>query len=101
MTTHPPITVPAAIAYADQAERLIDDGAPKHASLDARAITAALLYVGAAIEAASARHADDADALAAMLDERLSSVIEVIDPAFVARPPLWRRALGRLRGQDR
>jgi hypothetical protein len=68
-------------------------------SLDAWAITHALLYVGAVIEGATERLAEDIDTVVAMLDDRLTSIEATIDPAIVLRPPLWRRALTRLCGR--
>jgi hypothetical protein len=97
MITRP--TQPAAglnpATYAEQAERYLEWDA--RTDPGARAITAALLYVGAAIEAAAERQADDIDTVAALLDDRLTSIEAVIDPAFLAAPPLWRRVLGCLR----
>ena len=51
--TRPPIAVPTPSSYAEQAERYLEWGADTDAG--ARAITAALLYIGAAIEAADRR----------------------------------------------
>ena len=93
--THPPIAVPARSSYAEQAERYLEWGAGADAG--ARAITAALLYVGAAIEAAGRRQADDIDILAAMLDDRLTSIEAAIDGATTAPAPLWARMTARLR----
>jgi hypothetical protein len=98
MTTHPehpPIAAPVPSSYAEQAERYLEWGAG--ADGGARAITTGLLYVGAAIEAAARRRADDTDALAAMLDDRLTSIAEAIDAAWVLPLPLWRRVIARLR----
>lgn len=96
MTIHPPpIPSPEAMAYAEMAGQLIDPGSPT--SPDTRAITAALLYIGAAIEAAAERAAVDGDDLAAMLDGQLDRITAAIDPAFVLPLPLWRRVLDRLR----
>jgi hypothetical protein len=66
----------------------------------ARAITAALLYVGAAIEASTRRQADDTDALAAMLDDRLTSIEATIDAARATPVPLWRRMTARRRRSE-
>jgi hypothetical protein len=93
--THPPIAVPTPSSYAEQAERYLEWGADTDAV--ARAITAALLYVGAAIEAADRRQADDTDTVAAMLDDRLTSIEATIDGATTAPAPLWRRTTARLR----
>jgi hypothetical protein len=93
--THPPITGPVPRGYAEQAERYLEWGAGTDAG--ARAITAALLYVGATIEAAAHRQADDTDILAAMLDDRLTSIEATIDGATTAPTPLWARMTARLR----
>jgi hypothetical protein len=66
----------------------------------ARAITCALLYVGAPIEAAAERQADDADTLAALLDDRLTSIEATIDTATAAPAPLWRRVTALLRRRE-
>ena len=100
MTTQTPIAVPAAARYAGQAEKYLECGAGT--SIDARAITTALLYVGAAIEAAAERGRDDLDALGALLDDRLGDLSEVIDPSSMLpvrpeRPPLWARLVGVFR----
>jgi hypothetical protein len=68
-------------------------------SPDARAITHALLYVGAVIEGATERLAEDIDAVVAMLDDRLTSIEATIDVPG-APVPLWRRMLARLRRSD-
>jgi hypothetical protein len=59
----------------------------RHGVAGARAVTAALLYVGAAIEAAARRQADDTDTLAAMLDDRLTSIEATIDAATTTPAP--------------
>lgn len=95
MTTQPPITVPAAQSYSDQAEQALDGSC---VSRDTRAITYALLYVGAAIEAASRRHTDDVDAIGALLDDRLTSIEAVVDPAIIVpRVPLRARLAALVR----
>jgi hypothetical protein len=75
----------------DQAARCLDD---QHLSDDARALLRGLLYVGAAIEAATDRRAEDADTITAALDARIQDVIEAVDPPYVlTRAPLrWRLA---------
>jgi hypothetical protein len=98
MTTrpaHPPIAVPTPSTYAEQAERYLEWGPGTEEG--ARAITTALLYVGAAIEAAARRQADDTDIFAAMLDDRLTSIEAAIDAAAAGPAPLWRRMAARLR----
>jgi hypothetical protein len=93
--THPPAAVLNPATFADQAERYLEWGAGTDAG--ARAITAALLYVGAAIEAAASRQADDTDTLAAMLDDRLTSIEATIDTVTMPpAPPRW-RVTARLR----
>jgi hypothetical protein len=66
-------------------------------SLDARAITHALLYLGAVIEGAAERLSDDVDTAAAMVDDRLTSIEAVIDPAVVVTPLWWRHVAFRVR----
>jgi hypothetical protein len=91
--THPPIAAPTPASHAEQAERYLEWGADTDAG--ARAITAALLYVGNAIEAAARRQADDTDVLAAMLDDRLTSIEATIEDATARPAPLWRRITAR------
>jgi hypothetical protein len=93
--THPPIATPTPASYAEQAERYLEWGADTDAG--ARAITAALLYVGNAIEAAAVRQADDTDILAAMLDDRLTSIEATIDDATTRPARFWRRITARAR----
>jgi hypothetical protein len=84
-----------AAEHAEAAEKCCDQYSGT--SVDARAITHALLYLGAVIEGAAERLSGDVDATATMLDDRLTSIEAVIDPAFVLPPRLWRRILSRLR----
>jgi hypothetical protein len=57
---------------------------------DASMITAALLYVGGAIEAADECRRADMDALGALLDDKLAD----ITVALTVRPKWWHRLLG-------
>jgi hypothetical protein len=85
-----------AAGHAAAAESLLGDLA---ASPHARAITSALLYVGAAIEDTAERMADDVDTVAAMLDDRLTSIEGAIDAVTAAPVPLYRRVRFRLRNR--
>jgi hypothetical protein len=94
MTTEPPVAVTVAQSHADAAERHLE---PHHVTDDTRAITHALLYVGAAIEAATQHRTDDADTLGAMLEDRLTSIADSINPAFIVPPRVpWRARLAAL-----
>lgn len=86
-----------AARYAGDAERCLDTSS---LSVDARAITAGLLHVGAVIAEAAERRAEDTDAVSAMLAERLGAIedslddaIGLIDPPIVLPPrrPVWAR----------
>jgi hypothetical protein len=84
--------------YRDAAADCLEPGKP--VSHDAAAITYALLYAGAAVAEASERRAEDADAMSAMLAERLGAIedsidtaIGLIDPPFILPPPRPLRAL--------
>src|SRR5262249_53453368 len=89
---------PLAAEHAAAAENCCAHGSGL--SLDAWAITHALLYVGAVVEGATERLAEDIDTVAAMLDDRLTSIEATIDGA-TAPVAMWRRVLAHLRRGDR
>jgi hypothetical protein len=81
----------AAQSYADAAERHLES---HYVTDDTRAITYALLSVGATIEAATDRLTVDLDALAAALDGRLQDITAGVDPSFAVPPRVpWRYRL--------
>jgi hypothetical protein len=93
--TPEPMTSSRAPAHTDRAhsalERLAD------ADPGTAAITHALLAVAAVIEDAAQRQAEDADTVAAMLDDRLTSIEGAIDAVTVGSAPPYRRARSSLR----
>ncbi len=92
-----PATSSRAAAHADRAHSALDRLAG--ADPGTTAITHALLAVVAVLEVAAERQAEDADTVAAMLDDRLTSIEGAIDAVTATPVPLYRRVRFRLRNR--
>jgi hypothetical protein len=95
MTTSPAAS--EAARYAELAEKQLEGVFPSNG--EARAITYALLHIGAVIADAAERHTADADTGFAMLDDWLDAISNAVDPSFIlpSPRPLWARLAGLFR----